>query len=51
MWFEAVARGMPDGTSRRGALKRHGIDLDQRQIGAFYRNNEFKRLCKEARHR
>jgi len=50
-WFPAVARTMADGTPLREALQRHGIILDERQIRALYRNNEFKRLYQDERHR
>ncbi len=49
-WFEAVARSMSDGTPLRDALKKHGITLDKHQIRALYRNEEFRKLYREARH-
>jgi hypothetical protein len=42
---------MADGTPLKEALKKHGISLDQRQIRALYRNEEFKKLYQEARRR
>jgi len=48
-WFPAVARTMADGTPLKEALKKHGIALDKAQIRALYRNEEFKRLFREAR--
>jgi len=48
-FFPALARTMADGTPLRDALKRHGITLDKSQIRALYRNEEFKRLYREAR--
>ncbi len=49
-WFPAVARTMADGTPLREALKKHGITLDKHQIRALYRNEEFRKLYREARH-
>jgi hypothetical protein len=49
-WFPAVTKTMADGTPLREALKRHGINLDKRQIRALYRNVEFQKLYLEARH-
>jgi hypothetical protein len=50
-WFPIVARTMADGTPLKEALKRHGIALDEQQIRALYRNEEFKTLYQEERRR
>ena len=50
-WFAEVARTMADGTPLKEALKRHGITLDKSQVRAVYRNEEFRRHYREARHR
>jgi len=48
-WFPEVAQNMADGKSLKDALKQHGLTLDQRQIRALYRNEEFRKLCREPR--
>ena len=48
-WFPGVAQSMADGKSLKEALKQHGITLEQRQIRALYRNEEFRKLCREQR--
>jgi hypothetical protein len=48
-WFPEVAKTMADGNTLMEALKKHGITLDKPQIRALYRNEEFKRLVREAR--
>jgi hypothetical protein len=50
-WFPAVAQSMADGTPLRDALRLNGITLEKRQIRALYRNEEFRRLYQEERHR
>jgi hypothetical protein len=46
-WFPEVAQSIAAGMSLKEALKKHGITLDQRQIRAVYRNEEFKKLRRE----
>jgi len=40
---------MADGAPLRDALRFNGITLDKTQIRALYRNEEFKKLYKQAR--
>jgi hypothetical protein len=49
-WFAAVAKTMGNGTSLRNALMWNRIQVSEREIKNLYKNVEFRRLYKLARH-
>jgi len=48
-WMPEVAATTADGTTLPEALRIHGVELDERQLRALYRNAAFKEMRLEAR--